>query len=72
MIHRGQNLPSDVTFPCPSSPLPSSNQIFAYQSAKGTDKLYWTEHILIKQVPYKAENEAFAGKGNTTLFKENT
>ena len=72
MIHRGQNLPCDVTFPCPSSPLPSSNQIFAYQSAKETGKLHWTERILIKQTPYKAENEAFAGKGGTTLFKEKT
>jgi len=34
--------------------------------------MYWTERILIKQIPYKAENEASAGKGDTTLFKEKT
>jgi len=72
MIRRGQNLPSDVTYPCPSSPLPSSHRIFAEKSAKGTCKLHWTECILVKQIPYKAENEAFTGEGGTTLFEEKT
>ena len=32
--------------------------------------MYRTGRILIKQIPYKAENEAFPGKGDTILFKE--
>jgi hypothetical protein len=34
--------------------------------------LYRTEHILIKQIPYKAENKDFPGKGDTALFQEKT
>jgi len=30
------------------------------------------KHILIKQTPYRAKIEAFAGKGDNTLFQEKT
>ena len=41
-------------------------------TCKGIRKLYRTERILIKQIPYKAENKAFSGKGDTSLFQEKT
>ena len=34
--------------------------------------MYRTERILIKQIPYKAENKAFPGKGDTNFFQEKT
>ena len=45
---------------------------FRLATWKRTCKLYRTESILIKQIPYKAEIEAFAGKGDNTLFQEKT
>jgi len=50
---------------------PATSPDFRF-TCKGTRKLYRTERILIKQIPYKAENKTFSGKGDTSLFQEKT
>ena len=62
MIQRGKNLPSYVTIPCLSS-----LQILVYPAVK-TTHISQDRTILSTQIPYKAENPAFPGVGDTTFM----